>query len=324
MEIELKAYSNLQELLFDAYRRNLIACGGQSHDVVMCPLCLTPYKIGELRTGALTDEHIIARNLGGLLRHDKWQELRTLTCKKCNNQDGSTLDSHLIKMVREEDIHAGLSNESLDCRLEIDGHDIGGDLFLSAGDKPNIKIIGDKKRSNPKSQEATGRAIEAGLKNFKISIRVAFNALRCKAALLRVAYLLMFRHFGYNYILHKNAQMIREQIRNPDSDTIGSKAIVKLKEAPSSLYDVGLVYEPKELRCFFVKLDLSTDLDRFYGVVLPGLDEKAEDIYDRSAAYRETHREATFSTRDFVFNPDMPFSPTEAKVIESIWSNGSI
>src|ERR687884_973623 len=112
-------HSTLSERLFDTYATDLSAFLSERCDYVECPLCLGRFSRDDLRSRVVTDEHIIARRLGSRLRYATWGKLRTLTCRRCNNRDGTKLDAHLIKGVRAEDILAGQTDEPLDIRFIV-------------------------------------------------------------------------------------------------------------------------------------------------------------------------------------------------------------
>jgi hypothetical protein len=314
-----KRHSVLSERLFDTYAANLSACLSERCDYIECPLCLGRFSRDDIRSGAITDEHIIARGLGSRLRYKTWGKLRTLTCRRCNNRDGTRLDAHLIRGVRAEDILAGLTEEHLDVRFIVGGTNIGADLYLSAGGKPTLKVIGDKKRSDPKMQEASGRAFEQGEETFKIEMNLGYSPLNLKVAFQRIAYLLMFRHFGYHYIRHESVRDVREQISRPDKDLIVSNAVHRLDDAPPDLFGLDILHTPHDLRCFFVTLDLSTALDRYVGVVMPGLDSRDERVYERWGKYAAKGQKAKCSSLKFPINPQATFNPKLAENIRETW-----
>lgn len=313
----------LSERLFDTYATDLSAALSQQSDYVECPLCMTRFTRDDLRTRAVTDEHIIARRLGSRLRHQTWGKLRTLTCRRCNNRDGTKLDAHLIKWVRSEDILAGLTDEPLDIRFIVGDTDIGADLYLSASGKPSIKVIGDRKRSNPKMQEASGRAFEEGEKKFKVAVNLGYSTLNLNVALLRIAYLLMFRYFGYHYIRQENVRRVREQISHPDKDIIASLAVHKLNDAPSDLFSIDIIQTPPALQCFFIALDLSTALDRYIGIVMPGLDSDGEQIYEKWREHAKRRQSTNFSSARFPIDPRSPFNPELAGTIHKLWRSAT-
>ena len=82
------------EFLFDLYVRNWQSFTSKTKQVFVCPLCLDEFTKSEMLDNKVSEEHIIPSSLGG--------NFTTLTCKKCNNEDGSELDAHVIQRIRVE------------------------------------------------------------------------------------------------------------------------------------------------------------------------------------------------------------------------------
>ena len=291
----------LRERLFDLCSENLSIHFPQLQDVFLCPLCLNPFDRDAIfatedgQDPVLTVEHIMPDALGG--------RISTLTCKPCNNLvGGSHLDSHLIRRLKVED--TDLSTTPLRVEAHIRGYSV--EVELRAGSRQiELHSLSNAPGRNPHVVELirvlneveteTGRVnisprIESsrdGVRSaedqlaFVLNKRSAYDPLRSKIGILKTGYLLMFHLFGYEYILHENLQQVRTQILNPREDVIASRAILRLEQPPPHPGGVGLLYTPRVLRCFFVTLDLSTERDRYYGVVLPGLDEESRSVYGR-------------------------------------------
>lgn len=99
---------------------------------VACPLCLAEYALANIAD--LTREHIVPSKLGG--------RSETLTCRKCNNTQGSCLDSHLINLMKSMDAIEGA--EPIRTSLGSDKGKIAAELLLGAGtldDPSTIRIL---------------------------------------------------------------------------------------------------------------------------------------------------------------------------------------
>jgi hypothetical protein len=101
-------------------------------------------------------------------------------------------------------------------------------------------------------------------------------------ALLRVAYLMFFRLFGYGAILDPVIAQIRQQVFNPDTPLFPSTWNVPKWLANTMPLGVSIVREPEELRSFVAVFDLKrpTGVSR-YGVLLPTLDSTGPSLYQR-------------------------------------------
>ena len=102
-----------------------------------------------------------------------------------------------------------------------------------------------------------------------------YNHHRSLVALVRAAYLLMFRYFGYRYVLDDSAKPIRWQIENPMVTTPVLDAIMWRSNfsipAPSA---ATIVQKPVRLHGFVIMLELDADSNHqaTVGLPPPGMD----------------------------------------------------
>jgi hypothetical protein len=299
--------------LYQIYSSNLSLLAPELKDVFGCPLCFGIFGRDALDAEFLTEEHIIPRKLGG--------KLTTLTCKDCNNQDGSRLDSHLVNEFRTRDKIAGLCHSPLKGRVETPTAKQDVEIYLSNPQSPGLLILGDPKRSNPKSVQSIMRTMEEDSKNVSFILTSDYNPLNSQVAKLRAAYLLMFYYFGYEYIAQESVKLIRQQILSTEKDLIASKAVLDFRQTPDELNSVGLIHTPSDLRCFIVSLKLSTEIDRSFGVVLPGLGKGEETIYDRWYAQKDNLRGLEFDGTYFLTNRETPIGHIYKGLITAVWNN---
>jgi hypothetical protein len=286
-----------REKLFRLYADNLSMHFPELHNVFLCPICLNLfpqealYTVEDARDAQLTVEHIIPEAAGG--------EIYTLTCKNCNNQiGGSQLDSHLIRKLRADDLN--LRDKPVRVWAQVRGYGVEVELYtrdkhleiysLSNAPGPNPSVKGLIEFLQKVRQETGRISVTPGIVpsrdsvgkedrlSFALNKRLSYDPLRLKCAILKVGYLLMFHFFGYEYVLHKNLQQVQAQILSPDNDSIVSQAIFPLEQTSPNPNGVNLLYQPKPKRCFFVTLAISGN---FFGVVLPGLDDTSESIYEQ-------------------------------------------
>lgn len=262
--------------LFDLYSDNLALYVPDLKGYFCCPLCLDVFGRGSLpasnRDGDLSIEHIIPRSIGG--------NIITLTCRKCNNKLGTELDAHIVAKFNAEDGFAGKRIEPLKGRVSIGHGEMAVDVHWG---QDSVEMRGVSKASNPARITALERELNLASDGSEIHLNIplGYRALNSQVAILKMAYLLMFRQFGYGYILHPNSSQVREQIDDHKTDRIVSKALVRLTSCPPEYAAVNVLSAPKELRCFFVTFNLSSGVDRFVGVIMPGLDESEKNIYER-------------------------------------------
>lgn len=177
----------------------------------LCPVCFNQFSEADLDTSKeifLTLEDAPPKSLGG--------KPNTLTCSKCNNEFGHTIDFHLAEYINEADIHAFLPNTGSRVTMTHRGTRVQGTVNIDGNGKITIEHI--KKVNNPKVLQEyvakTGKDDVADLE-FPAS-RVDFK--KFEVALLKTAYILAFEKFGYPLILSKAFDIVRDQLRNPEKD----------------------------------------------------------------------------------------------------------
>lgn len=230
----------------------------KSETTLACPLCLAEYNLTNI--AELTREHIVPSKLGG--------HSQTLTCRKCNNTQGSGLDSHLINLMKSLDAIEGAG--PIRTSIIGDKGKITAELFLGAGtpDEPiAIQIVG------PASSMGAVQDLEKAMRETSsLELKMNFPVLpeRYLRAAFRAAFLSVFKVEGYEYALSPGAEQVRTALgigtpilKNvvmeafPDRDP-GTDLLVM----PARFEDVGEYYA--------VLLRLKTKRIRYISVFLPG------------------------------------------------------
>jgi len=227
----------------------------------------------------------------------------------------------LVNEFRALDGISGLGGKPFRGRVKTRDSKQDVDIYFSDGKPQKIRLIGDKKRSNPQSVQTIMQAMEE--EPTEVSFQIDFGYIRQKAnvAKLRSAYLLMFTYFGYEYILHENVKDVRRQILSPEQDIIASKASIAFNDPPEELNSVGLLRSPSELRSFLVSFKVSTKVDRSFGVILPGFDSDSSSIYDRWPANGETLNDKQMDITNILPNPNAPFGYIYEGVVMFAWNS---
>ena len=261
--------------LFDLYAANLSLYLPEHQGLFLCPLCFRLFSRDAIASKTLTLEHVIPSAIQG--------RLTTLTCVECNRRHGSLLEANLIQRLRTEDILAGKSKDPLRVRIQTDQGEFGANVFFSDTQDPNIRILGIPEISNPSLHSAAHSDFEGGNPKISIEGRLGYKEVPSRVAALRMVYLLMFRYFGYGYVLFSHADCIREQLASPVTDGDPLRGLLWLREPPLK-NSIAILQEPAELRCFLAILDLSTEDKRYLAVVLPGTEPNSENVYRRLRA----------------------------------------
>ena len=226
----------------------------------MCPICLTFFARKENLTKFVSIEHVVPNALGG--------RVTTLTCRQCNNTAGTQLDSHLVQRVRIE----GRSKPFL-ADVEFRGTKFRGEVHLPESANDSFRIYGIPKQSDPREINKFFSLLDEGIwdgQELKLRLDGGYVPLRSAVALLRSAYLLMFRLFGYRYVCDRSAAVIRESISQPTIETDGLKGISWRGDwsIPSEI-GVSIVTQPREFRSFMVFITLDKSQNHVSAIALP-------------------------------------------------------
>ncbi|HEX5234897.1 MAG TPA: HNH endonuclease [Silvibacterium sp.] len=233
-------------------------CAAKSEATVACPLCLTEYNLANV--AELTREHIVPSKLGG--------RSETLTCRKCNNTQGSYLDSHLISLMKSLDAIEGAGPIETSV---IDGKGkITAELLLRAGtpDEPNtIQIVGQA--SNMDAVQNLRNSMRDG-ETLELRMNFPFIPERYVRAAFRAAFLSVFKVEGYEYALSLGAEHVRTMLGtgSPVLKNVVMEAFPERDPAtdllvmPANFSDFGEYYA--------VLLRLQTKRTRYLSVFLPG------------------------------------------------------
>ena len=195
-------------------------------------------------------------------------KVTTLTCRRCNNTAGAQLDSHLVRRVRVE----GRSEPVL-AGVQFRGTKFRGKVHLpeSAGD--SLRIYGFPKQSDPREIDRFVSLLDEGIwdgQELQLHLEAGYALVPSAVALLRSAYLLMFRLFGYRYVFDSSAAVIRESISQPKVETVGLKGISWRSDcSPPSETGVSIVTHPREFQSFMVFLTLDKSQNHVSAVALP-------------------------------------------------------
>jgi len=206
---------NKKKYLFSLYSANLAETNSGMGGEFLCPLCHCKFSYEQ--SDSLTIEHIVPEALGG--------SIETLTCKKCNNQFGANLIS---KLTTNFETRSKIQNSTpFDARLAIDGKSIAVDFIAR-----ETRFIMRPTRSDPKNISYIENLIKYGkTKEVELSVKLGFGPEVEEMALLLMSYLILFRTYGYRYILSRWGLRTRNVIIKNEYDSPLVKFSVESKEA---------------------------------------------------------------------------------------------
>lgn len=250
--------SNKQNRLFWELAADYQKFRAAKVDTVACPLCLAEYDLANIAD--LTREHIVPSKLGG--------RSETLTCRKCNNTQGSRLDSHLITLMKSMDAIEG--TEPIRTSFGSDKRKIAAELLLGAGtpdDPSTIRIVG------PASNMGAVQDLRNSMRDGStLDFRMNFSYIpeRYFRAAFRAAFLSVFKVEGYQDALSLGA----EQIPSVLGTSVPVLEKVVLEAFPERDPETDLLVMPVSFsdigECYAVLLRLRTKRTRYLTVFLPG------------------------------------------------------
>ncbi|MEA2096513.1 MAG: HNH endonuclease [Candidatus Cloacimonadota bacterium] len=181
----------------------------------ICPICGNLFDRNSIQSKRLTAEDVPPKSIGG--------RQMILTCKRCNNDLGSKLDSQIknyqnfIKSVKT--ISTGKGHLTHKVKYQVNGYEANAICKMN---NSKININFQKKINNPINITRINEFLESQTKSenngfeFNISPNSRFHIRYFDIALLKNAYLIIFAKLGYTYIFHENYKIIRNQIINYD------------------------------------------------------------------------------------------------------------
>jgi hypothetical protein len=176
----------------------------------------------------------------------------------------------------------------VDGTISIEGHPYRCAVGFGKDGETSLRFQPIMKASNPRERDAAFAVVEAASKTGagfegKIDLRFGYAPLRWRIALVKAAYLLMFRQYGYSYAFLDGPEYVRRLLLQPDYDVLAAACALKPQPCEVPLVNRALIVKsPEELRCFLMPVQVSTDhRTQVKFVILPGFNDNPRGIYDR-------------------------------------------
>jgi hypothetical protein len=269
--------------LFQHYKQNLnmvyadprVNLRPTRDDVVICPLCYdTWFTVEAIENDLLTLEHVPPESLGG--------KGRVLTCKTCNNTQGSALDAPLASFIQDIDALRGKGEGYVDgtwktedggkVRIEFRTNETGWAVnAVPKGSHPqHLKFLNDQFEQN-------------SIEEFNISLKIT-DPKRANLGLLRTAYLLAFYYMGYGFLTNPHLRQVRHQLQHPEEGIFPHNAVQWFleQEVPDNLLGVSIIYEPAAWKSYLIVFDVQRKCSIPYrvGVMLPGPNPRDYEFFE--------------------------------------------
>jgi hypothetical protein len=252
-----------------------------------------------------------------------------MVCAACDNSAGTMIDVHLKDRFDTEDFIQGRNQARANVWVYVGDYKMPGELQLFAAEdgKPSFAVRVHHKRCAPSALKAvqdaaTAKANRPESPTFQVKWRLSFNQHRGRIALLRAGFLMMFRQFGYSYILNPGLNRVREQILKPDEKIIPGAIAVDLGEAGPPANSVAIITSPPEHRAYFVTMRLVSKKSGravLKGVVMPGLGDDRDAIYERMHDAEQTGQPFHARFTSIKYDADLLSRPEAVMLPYEIW-----
>lgn len=195
-----------------------------------------------IKKNHLTIEHIPQETLGG--------KPLLLTCKKCNNDTGHTLDSKLLehyKLLLPADVTIDTKvtiNNTLrsSAGMKVNLEENLFEFILNIKDGYRLDVLDNFKKEN---------------KDFHADFRFSVpNERFVKIAKLKIAYLLVFQKFGHSFILNHTYNLVRKQIKKPEQEILPSYGVISSVNLPFKEEGIFLLIRPERLKGLIVNFKI--------------------------------------------------------------------
>ncbi len=312
-----------RKALFKLYAANLNALFPGVTDTFVCPFCQKSFGLDSV-TGdnpAVILAHCMPKRLKG--------KLVTLACADCDKRAGTELDVHLKNRLETEDFYRGDTEGPHRVWIDVAGHKVRADFEITKGadGNPTHSVIMNQEHSNPDAVRAVLEALHSG-EAFKsvptvyVGDRLDPDIAMSRLAVLRSAFLMMFRAFGYRYVFDDNLIRLRAQLLNPRDQILPTVTAISLDETTDCLDAVGIVTEPEEMRSFFVPMLFLTESKRKIkkAVLLPGLGPDGDAIFERAQEHQTKNTRLDFRATVFKLDPRRLQDPKYARAVAQIWN----
>jgi hypothetical protein len=238
---------------------------------------------------------------------------------------GSSVESHLTSRLENEAILDGKSKNTLRAWVNVGG---AGKVRASMTFNTDLKQIGihfdDKRSPKGHSDEAT-RTLKATIDNpagtgIQLSLDLPGNIRRSNVALLRIGFLMMFRQFGYGYVLHTNLDRVREQLLNPADSILPAVDSAQVSQAPPKCNVVAVVREPKDFQGFVVIVKLvASEKTTYRAITMPGLGADGDKVYERIGQASRAGLTVHTKTSVLTYRPEYAADPKALMLPFEVW-----
>jgi hypothetical protein len=237
--------------------------------IYFCPLCQRPFlkalAFDQAQSVFLTKEDVPPKHCGG--------RPLLLTCKICNNDLGSDIDSHIEKQLSIEPFLSAKDNSSVPATLILDQYTLHSKGELIIRPSGHSFYFSVSKKSNPLFHDKLFKDLLPNRKAFTMQAKFkGASDLHFDLALIKSAYLMMYAYFGANYWMDTSADLFRKIILEREPHPFTFRGIIRdpFEGLKPGLYLLNDSNEAFAFLCLFELTLKKVKHTARFGVLLPG------------------------------------------------------
>ena len=238
---------------------------GARDSSVLCPICLRSFPRGAVsgKNPKLTIEHILPKAIGS--------SAETLTCTTCNSGETKNIESDLVGRVAYVHALNGRGGSVPAWMHTEKGKQL---IRVSVAQDGTVEMVGcEGSWKNPEAKALIAELENGEFEKFDLKFPKVYDGHRSQVALLKAAYLFLFRAFGYRYIQRPTLDIVRQQILDPNKRLQPSRFIAQLDvDHEPSVLDGRATYLVCEKADFLLIL-LDIDIGKVIAVPMPNSSE---------------------------------------------------
>lgn len=254
---------NKRQVIFDEFSENFSKIVGNTHlksknfNLYICPLChnsFTEKDLDQTLENPLTIEDVPPKNLKG--------KPLLLTCKKCNNINGSIYDSELSKWFKAFCALEGIGD--LEFKMSVDSSRTFNAKLTRDIKKKQIEINSNNK--NPYAKQNISNMHKKG--NAEVNYIFDFgDDKKINDGLLRFSYLYAFYFFGYSYVFSAGGRYINDYITfNKNTELKPIVISEKLEKLEQGIYKI---FFPLNMTSLLVIFTFGSEIKKNVGIIIP-------------------------------------------------------
>jgi hypothetical protein len=225
--------------------------------------------------------------------------MKTITCRSCNNQQGSEFDKHVVEAAKSRDALAGYGN--VRSSVSIEDAKFEADLAWKPDSADTNVIAVIQKASDPTQVQAAMNHLRSGAREIKLSISLGHSPQKLLIGVLRAAYLGLFIHYGYAYAQSPSVKVVRRQITGEDPPSpYLEKIVLPIPTPPVTLRNgfLELDLQPSVGKpAYLVLVQARKKLTTTYAVLLPHAGSSEDGLFRNLAALSDELKGRTFTVR---------------------------